>query len=149
METKKWFCDHCGQIIQDAKQGWLEWIVPKDGNTSGYRIVHHQGFTPGYSCYYNEEEYHKNGFLIYGIHLDRFVGTIGMAKFLALFEETPIFPKKEFLFIFRRLYIPYYEEALQYWHQAENDGYFDDLGVINIYNEIFLKQIVDHYKNLD
>ena len=53
---------------------------------------------------------------------------------------------REFVEFFRRLTIPYYEEARLYFSQALEDGIIStDMNVILLYSEDILKDIVEKY----
>jgi len=62
-------------------------------------------------------------------HLDSFIGSDNIDEIITL-PVNRIIPKEkqeEFLEILRRLMIPYYEEARQYFSRAENDGLIEGL----------------------
>ena len=48
----------------------------------------------------------------------------------------------KFTEIFRRLQLPYYEEARRYWEQAKRDEFFDGANEIRIYQSEFLQDMV-------
>ncbi|WP_054749991.1 hypothetical protein [Ruminiclostridium josui] len=54
---------------------------------------------------------------------------------------------RKWIDFYRRLQLPYYEEARQYWEEAISDGYFDDANEIYIYLPEKLKRMIEHYEN--
>jgi hypothetical protein len=117
---QQYICDECGQLIESVDAGWLEWLIDESGIHYGFRIVHHATSSPrktsGRNCYY---EKHLTG----DMHLAHFVATDGLAKLLSMFDR-PQKNMEELIDIVRRLHIPQYEEARQYWKQAEEAEYF-------------------------
>ena len=63
---EQWVCDECGEVIEEASHGYLEWVVDADTRAHGFRIVHqahHSPRQPGSDCYryLNEPSSHRNG----------------------------------------------------------------------------------------
>ncbi|WP_278353178.1 hypothetical protein [Chryseobacterium gleum] len=52
---------------------------------------------------------------------------------------------REFAELQRRLLLPYYEEARQYWNEAINQGYFGEINEISIYMPNFLKRMIEDF----
>jgi hypothetical protein len=46
---------------------------------------------------------------------------------------------------FRRLFIPHFEEARQYFHAAEKDGFFAEANEVWPYTTATLKQVIEKY----
>ncbi len=152
---QQWICDECGELIDGAEQGWLEWLSLMDKPAWGFRIVHHISFSPSLprgpheGCYgYGSALERKDN------HLNIFVGIDGLSKLLYFVDYGQVDPgdsgphfksAHEFAEIFRRLQIPYYEEARQYWAKAQNDGYFDDANEVSPYFQGSLRRIIEKY----
>jgi len=48
--------------------------------------------------------------------------------------------------LFRRLHIPYYEEARIYFDEARSDGFFEGHNEFTIYSQPNLINIIEEYK---
>ena len=142
---KQWICDSCGEIIEESKDGWWEYLTDMETNlVSGFRIVHYGG-----PCYYDVQALRRKNKMVGDMHLDHMVtsGAFGhMLHWLELSETRKINERieiTEFTKIMRRLYLPYWEEARQHWEQAYMDGFHDKcgfsendlIGIINEYGE--------------
>src|ERR1700752_2390817 len=71
----EWICDACGEIIREAKEGYVEW-QQTDGKMHSSRIVHHALHSPrrdGGGCYYRSSE--RGG----DMSLERVVGPSGLS----------------------------------------------------------------------
>lgn len=135
---KQFICDECGKIIEKIEDGWLEWIDNTGNDIYGFRIVHVYGASPriesGKTCYYPE---------YLGIcdnHLEYFIGVDGLAYLLSFFYRNLRDPK-EVAEIIRRLHIPYYEEARQFFKKAIDDGFMDSRD----YTQNDLERIIIEY----
>ena len=137
---KQWVCDSCGAVIEKPEDAWFEWYL--DRNTSletGFRIVH-----ANYpSCRYDDRQLEQENKSLLDLPFSAVIWPDGLGALLYLTEHTSFADIKEFIDIVRRLHIPYYEEARQYWKQAEKDGLLDGseyttralLSIINRYGE--------------
>ena len=54
---------------------------------------------------------------------------------------------REYTDLLRRLFLPYYEEARNYWQIAENDGEFIESNEVTMYQEWKLKEIIEKYSD--
>ena len=137
---KQWICDSCGEIIEKPEDAWFEWYL--DRNTSsetGFRIVHANRT----SCRYDDRQLEQQNKSPLDLPFSTVTWPDGLGALLYLTEHTSFADIKEFIDIVRRLHIPYYEEARQYWKQAEKDGLLDGseytikalLAIINRYGE--------------
>jgi hypothetical protein len=147
---QQWICDKCGGLIEKPSDGWLEWLG--DGATfkhSGFKIVHHS--TPehrkgegGATCYhYSGQLGCEDG------HLEQYIGTNGMAEITAWVYSPGVKDLEEWAEVFRRLHIPHYEEARQYWQEAENDGAFAETDPSCIYTQSMLTHVIATYGQTD
>ncbi len=137
---KQWICDSCGGIIEKPEDAWFEWYLDRDTSyETGFRIVH-AGQT---SCRYDDRQLEQENKSPLDLPFATVLGPDGLGALLYLTEHTSFADLKEFIDIVRRLHIPYYEEARQYWKQAGRDGLFDGseyttkvlLSIINRYGE--------------
>ena len=119
---RQWICDVCGELVASPADGLLEWRVEeRAGGTprtllSGFRLVHAEGCRAA-DCP--------------AAALTRYTGRGGFARLLT-FLDPPlaadaggaahgVASPREYAELLRRLYVPYYEEARQYWVAAMRD----------------------------
>lgn len=140
---KQWICDSCGGLIKKSEDGWWEYLHDtKTELVSGFRIVHHRE-----PCMYAEQALRRKNKMVGDMHLDHMLksGAFGhMLHWLELSETKKIDERieiTEFTEIMRRLYLPYWEEARQYWEQAYKDGFHDKCG----FSEDDLLHIIAEY----
>lgn len=128
--TTTWTCDSCGELIESARDGWLEWLTDDDADGGqelhgrGMRIVHHVSSSPlggNNGCYYDEERARREGASVSDTHLDRFVGPDGLMRLLAMIAEQRV-AASEVAVIIQRLHIPGYERARPHFAAAILDG---------------------------
>ncbi len=124
---RQFYCDECGKIIESADDGAVEYLYsPGEGAEPteiwGFRIVHNILASPKDSCSYDEGHYLSvSGESTSSVELNlaRYLDHQGVSRLLAILEACRSgvmqFKEKkdfgEFLDVFRRLQIPYYEEA--------------------------------------
>ena len=151
---KQWICDSCGEIINSAEDGWVEWLSGKETFDSeyGFKIVHNNGSSPlgkGGCFHYREEECPSD------LPLTHFMGDKGYVLLLSFLDWGPyVKPEyegprvkdlREFIEFMRRLTVPYYEEARMFFKEALADGDLDPSSVDMIYDPEDLKRIVEKY----
>lgn len=127
-KPRQWFCDECGKLIERPEHGCLEWYLDSNDQTcGGFEIVHQKDHSPNGKggC----GGYHEGG----SEPLRNLVGDNaipGMLKFIDQAAEEPVFrgPRthafREWAEVFRRLTIPYYEEARYCIDRATKAGSF-------------------------
>jgi hypothetical protein len=106
---------------------------------------------PDYAnCYrYTREPYRQD------MHLNHFLGADGLPGVLAFLDVGPHHQReykgpevrdvREWTELFRRLFLPYYEEARLHWSVAEGDGFFQDGNEHWIYLPDTLKRAIEQY----
>lgn len=52
---------------------------------------------------------------------------------------------REWVELYRRLHIPYYEEAREYWDRADERGYFDGANELWTYLPDNLKRLIEQF----
>jgi hypothetical protein len=126
-----WYCDRCGQVIDQADKGILQWLTRMDGHRPlgrDLRIVHHMTASPlgrPNGCYPDEaRELAVDSSTLCDEHLDRMVGWDGLVKLLALVEDGE-FPASVVNRIIMRLFVPGYEQARRYFRKAIDTGVVD------------------------
>jgi hypothetical protein len=157
---RQWICDECHELIEHPDHGHLEWIVDSRERASGFRIVHHERRSPraielesratSMDCYRYARHPRRHD-----LDLTQFLGPDGLVEMLAFLDPGPYHvPKfdgprvrdvREFVEVFRRLHVPYYEEARLYWERARHDGFFVDMNEVLIFLPFTLKSLVEKY----
>jgi hypothetical protein len=114
---QQWICDSCGEIIKEPEHGYVEWMEERL-KKHGFRIVHHATKSPrkGHNgCYYSDSE--RGGDLpvsyLIGLH-----GLVELTSWIdpgeyhePTYNGPEVIDLREWTTLFRRLHIPYYEEA--------------------------------------
>lgn len=142
---KQWICDTCGELISCPEDGFLEIGHGADGAITDMRIVHHMKSSPRGNCY---KGYSGT------IQLNHLIGEHGIVQLLSLLDPGEDFcdyrPRVEnvrkYAEIFRRLSVPYYEEARLYWDEAKADGFFDGANEVWTFLPEHLKELCETYR---
>ena len=120
---KQWVCDFCGDIIETPEKGYV--LQNRNDENSDYKIVHHAGCV--------DKKMYAD--IPCSLSLDKFVGVDGLVRLISMIDlgfyhmpeyRLEIKNMREFIELFRRVQIPYYEEARLYWSDAINDDYFSE-----------------------
>lgn len=121
---QQWICDTCGETINNVEEGYLQWLVEREGEHKkyGFHIVHHLLASPKggqWGCYYEDTlDVHVGD-----LDLEHYTGVDGLSYLLTLATyRNGVRDVEEFIDIVRRIQTPYYEEARFYFDQALNDG---------------------------
>lgn len=151
---KQWFCDRCGEVIEKPGDGWLEFVRGRDELKRGFKIVHHAGASPrgeelGH-CYHYEGVHGRSD-----MYLREYLGGQGIVALLSMIDAGPYHSSdykspgvadfREYADLFRRLHVPYYEEARRYWDQAISDGLLASNNEVSIYSPEVLKEVIEQY----
>lgn len=148
---KQWVCDVCGRTIETPEDGYVVWGANHDGLIDKIRILHKNNHVNGKRTGCDLDRRFSMS-----LPLECFLGEEGKACFLSLIDPGPNFVRdyrnriadvRLFLEIFRRLQIPYYEEARLYWNKARADGFFDGANEVWTYLPQTLQRIVEEYSN--
>jgi hypothetical protein len=141
---QQWKCDACGQIIERPDVGWVEWLAgPTQGTKAhGFRIVHNSNL-----CQY------PSSARVHDIHLLHLVGSDGLATLLSLLapgrpagnREDGVTSIDEWAELVRRVQVPHYEEARQYWADAKADGFFAEPEQQAPYSQATLIRVLERY----
>ena len=138
---RQWICDQCGEIINSAETGTVEWICEAHSKNKGFRIVHHRSSSPdaeSSDCYHHTRHPGRRF-----LHLSSFLGAQGLILLYSfldrgkLHDPVSVGPHisdiREFVEFMRRLTIPYYEEARLHWSKASAEGFFEGANEIVTY----------------
>lgn len=138
---EEFVCDECGQIIEDVADGYVVWRT-EDECDCDFKIIHKV------SC---DDESHPSS-----DSLEEFVGSRGLIRLTGYFSPGPLIlnsqgsirsglPKSmdEFTDFFRRLHVPYYEEARMKFSNPELQAEYYDCNELLPYFEDALISICD------
>jgi hypothetical protein len=89
-------------------------------------------------------------------HLRRFLGPAGIVQLLSMMdvgafhdpegrELAGVKDVRNWVEVFRRLHVPYYEEARRYFDEARDDGELDGISEIALYLQPTLEALVRKY----
>ena len=152
---KQWICDTCHGLIRCPEDGYVEWLHGEDPpyNVRGFRIVHHAPASPRKpdgDCYLYTKHAGRND-----LDLKGFVGPLGLVRLLSFIDVGPYHQReygthrvddlRGWTEVFRRLHLPYYEEARLHWYKALEDGYFDGCNEVWLYMPETLKTLIERY----
>lgn len=135
---EEFYCDTCGALIEAKKTGFFVFDRDENFKCYNFKIVHSQKccISDLPSSFSLERVTSDNGLgiLMSWIHIGR-----GESS-----DEPEFQSSKEFAEVFKRLHLPYYEEARKYFTQAENDGMLD--GNTNAWHSPeHLREIITRY----
>ena len=109
----KWFCDNCGEVIENVDVGHVVWKRDQDLREYDFKIIHRKcDESNQFPCWDSLKDFlgpdglsHLLSFLSLGPFLSRpgVSSTLGLAN------------NDQFVDLVRRVQLPYYEEARQYF----------------------------------
>lgn len=125
-----WYCDTCGEVIEEPVDGWVEWLSGPEsqGSSRGIRIVHHTADRGDYmACKYDESaELSRDGSIVCGLPLGHMLGADGLVKLLGQLSSGCFADNSELFRMIQRLQVPGYEQAFRFVDEAVHDGYLDE-----------------------
>jgi hypothetical protein len=135
MPLNSWICDTCGNPITDPEMGLGTWRRDAKGGTYDFRIVH-KGV-----C--DTEP------IVANVDLSGLLGDLGAARLLSLLSAGPLKgPGREplvdldgFVDFFRRLQVPWYEEARPHFDAEHVQSILGDANEIYPYTPDVLERI--------
>jgi len=153
---KHFICDTCGRVIEDPADGVVEWLEGTNSEgryiASQFRIEHRA------SPMSNDLSvcmHHRHSSADCDVDLDLYLETAQAQLYCLLspfsYEDprgtgisliADYYKYAEFL---RRVTIPYYEEARQYFPQMEQNGEMRENSEILFFSEENLKRIIEKY----
>ena len=122
-----WSCDECGQLIERAEDGMLQWLVRtvEDRHVGrDLRIVHHLPASPRRpkGCYADQQRaLELDGSVLADGHLDSYLGPDGLVSLLSMIEDAEL-PASDVNKVIMRLFVPGYEQARRYFDRAVSTG---------------------------
>ncbi len=141
-----WTCDSCGDLIQRAKDGWVEWTMWKEGSIrkgKGLRLVHHKPASPFESCQYNKMQLREEGLSLQDLALDRCLGPDGLVLLLSLIADAML-PKDEILVLIQRLHVPGFERAHAHFGIAIQEGIIERSCPAGFYFQRDIELVLSH-----
>jgi hypothetical protein len=143
---QEWVCDICGKLV-DIDSGWVEWLSPLGGGPHSFRIEHNRE-----QCHQHTDAPDRSD-----THLHVFLGTEGLQFFLSMLDvgllldpsgdHMRTLPEmRSFVDTVRRLHIPYYEEARQYFSKVDADGQFSGQNEVSVFLPETCKAIIERYE---
>ena len=105
-----WYCDLCGKIIENPRQGIVEWLtVSTNGNSYGLHLVHRVSSDTPQRCQYEPKSIFRDlNATISSIPMTKFLGPDGLQEFLSILASDRL-PKLEVLVMIKRFHVPGYE----------------------------------------
>jgi hypothetical protein len=139
----EWLCDSCGEIIPGPDRGYLEWYKKINSEEEAGFIIVHQ---PSQSCQYDDKKLYREGKIERSLPLTSVVGPNGLVDLMFMFQDKRLEDKEELTEIIRRLHIPYYEQARQYWRNAKEDEMFVGMHPTRMFHQDIILEIIDKYE---
>ena len=140
---EQWFCDTCGELIESTKHCYVLWRTDDNNKDYDFRIIH-------------QSQCDSGGPDSSGPITD-FLGTDGLTKLLTFLSlgrlrstETgndglTVKNMDEFVDFFRRVQLPYYEEARTKFGNSNFLDDYRDANEIQPYLQTALKRIIEKY----
>lgn len=153
MKKPTWICDACGQEIEDAEHGWVEWLTEPGGGdrqSHGLRLVHQERFSPRRPdslCYYNEKKNPHSG--AGDLPLTSFLGPDGLMLLLSFLHDKEFREDEEVLEMIKRLHVPSYEHAFRHIEDAVAEGVFEPNTAPLYCHQDDIKAVLEWAKNRD
>jgi len=153
-----WRCDTCGQLIEEARDGWVEWVtvgIPTR-TCRDLRLVHSAGYhvrngadprkRNAGKCQFNERrEYAKDGGTVADMGLDSFQGPDGLTYLLEKLCDDNGFTREEIAVMIMRIHVPGYDVAGAYFNQAISDGEVEPNMRPKFYRQSQIDRVVSMY----
>lgn len=148
---RQWICDVCGKVIEKPEDGYVVWGENEQGQIDKIRILHKNNHVDEHVTGCDHDHRYSMS-----LPLESFLGDNGKVRLLSLIDPGPDFRAKYqehiadirlFLEFFRRVQLPYYEEARLYWGKARADGFFDGANEIWTYLPRNLKMLIEEYSD--
>lgn len=146
MPLDSWACDGCGQQITNPLQGLLTWRQTEDFRGYDSQLVHKN--IEGRSC----DPGDRNGFTS-SLEIEYVTGLEGQAWLLSLLSVGPLKrpdnrPRVDdfdsFVDVFRRLQVPWYEEARPHFDDEETHHHLADANEVYPYVPEVLERIANN-----
>lgn len=139
-----WYCDFCKEPIEDVKNGYVIWKCTDELRLHSFKIIH------SVKCD-QREDYTQS------MAMEKFLGIDGITTLLSFLSPGPIISNlssgsvqqihdfDEFVDFFRRVQIPYYEEARRKFNNPKLLDRYSDANEVLPYMQKELKKIINNY----
>jgi len=139
----QWYCDVCDKIIEKPEDGYVIWMNDENYRDYNFKIIHQS------KC--DNHEFPSS------MDINSFLGEEGRNMLLSFLSIGPIKHNigqrggmriknmDEFVDFFRRMQVPYYEEARKRFHNSNLLDDFSDANEIYSYQVKVLKKIIEKY----
>lgn len=148
---KQWICDRCAGLIERPEDGCVHWRRDEARRFYEFTIIHRVRSSPlggDFGCHPQRIEQDADVLVM--------LGHRGLVRLLAMMDvgryHDPdgrdvgqVKDIRGWTEVFRRLHLPYYEEARLYFEEVRASGDFDGINEIALLNPDTLKQIVDDH----
>lgn len=147
--TTTWFCDQCGDVIEAAAHGWVEWLDrpatpghPRCGRE--VRIVHDRGHSPSdQGCQYRAgADYNPREAGVGDRLLAEFAGPDGPALLLEFLADGRL-EREEALGLARRVLIPGYEATHRSFVAAVEAGVLGEDQDLRFPRQVDINAVLD------
>ncbi len=138
---EQWYCDKCGEIIKSPREGYVIWKSDESFKSSGFKIIHQR------RC--DDKSYRLSSALqdflgLRGItYLLTFLSLGPIKEHLGQGKHCDIVDMDEFVDFFRRVQLPYYEEARQHFGDPDILDLCSDWNELAPYLPEELKKLVE------
>ena len=139
-----WYCDICHEPIKDPSEGIIIWN-DNNGKLSDFKIVH-KNLYGKHRC--------DDGNYPSSMDLTEYLGTEGMVQLTSFLSTGAIHHNRKceeiedidnFIDLYRRLQLPYYEEARKYFTDERVQDIFCDSNEYAPYLQKSLKRIINMF----
>ena len=130
-DGKGWVCDCCGETIETARDGWVQWLeVHAPGSRPTVRdlsLVHHVPASPrkessDHGCQFNYDlEFKKDGAQPMDCSLEDFCGADGLMHLMSLLVDKQ-FSRRDIAKMVMRIHLPGYERARFHFSRGIAEG---------------------------
>ncbi len=143
---EQWICDVCGEVIEKPEDGYVVWNEDRGDEYQyfGFTVIHQS------RC--------DNDKLPNSLPVTDFLGELGLAVLISKLSAGPVINRNRehssagrvkdvdgFVDFFRRMQVPYYEEARRYFNDPEFLEDYYDSNEVYTYQPKVLKQIVERF----
>lgn len=148
---EEFYCDTCGELIESPEEGYVVWKNNDELKDHGFIIIHQGKCDPGRRGSASRDRYPCS------LPLTDFLGVKGLVlltSFLSLGKVKAnlkqdnvikVADVDQFIDFFRRVQVPYYEEARTKFKEPELLDWYSDANEILPYLEDTLKSIIENY----
>jgi len=141
---EQWVCDVCGEVIEKPEDGYVVWNDDSEYRYFDFTVIH-QG-----RC--------DNDKLPNSLPVKDFLGEFGLTVLMSKLSLGPVINRNretsglgrvkdvdQFVDFFRRMQVPYYEEARRYFGDPDFLEDYHDVNEVALYQPHVLRRIVERF----